>query len=119
MNSLELKTNARHININGTTYRMDFDMEALSQAEQVYCSQYGRDVNISNIIAELAQVKMSALMALAYGALVSAGNKIEWSEFSKKIFTFANFDHVFEVVEEAVRAMFEQPTGEETGNSKN
>lgn len=120
MNSLELKTNARVIKINGRSYRMDFDMEALSQAEQVYFTHYGRNVNISEIIKELSEVKMSAVMALAYGALISAGNTIEWRTFSKEIFNFTNFDKVFDVVEEAVRAMFESPAdGSGSADSKN
>lgn len=108
-NSLDIKTNNRMITIGGKTYRMDFDMQALSQAEQVYQSQFGRSVNVSEIIAELAQVKMSAVMALAYGALVSAGNVIAWKTFAKDIFTFEHFDEVFAVVEEALMDMFGKP----------
>ena len=120
MNSLTMKTNARIIKIDGRSYRMDFDMEALSQAEQVYFTHYGRNVNISEIIKELTEVKMSAVMALAYGALISAGNNIEWRTFSKEIFNFTNFENVFDVVEEAVRAMFENPTADSgSADSKN
>lgn len=119
MNSLDLKTNQRIITINGSTYRMDFDLQALSQAEQVYFSQYGRNVNISEIVADLAQVKMSAVMALAYGALVSAGNTITWNTFSKQIFTFDHFDEVFNVVEDALHAMFGESESGGGNNSKN
>lgn len=119
MNSLNIKTNARMIKIDGKAYRMDFDMEALSQAEQVYFSHYGRNVNISEIIRELEEVKMSAVMALAYGALISAGNVIEWRTFSKEIFSFANFDTVFDEVSEAMRAMFDAPSDTGSSDAKN
>lgn len=109
MNSLELKTNSRYIKIGGKTYQMDFDMEALSRAEQTYLLQYGRDVNVRDIIRELIQVKNSAVMVMAYSALTSAGNKLTWKEFSKEIFTYDNFDTVFDEVISAVSEMMASP----------
>lgn len=109
MNSLELRNNCRMLEINGKTYRLDFDMEALSQTEQVYHTHYGRDVNIRDIIAELIQVKISAIMALTYGAMVSADNRISWKEFSKDIFTYDTLDSVLDVVLGAVTEMMADP----------
>jgi hypothetical protein len=105
MTSLELKTNNRIVEINGETYRLDFDMQALSFAEQLYLEHYGRDVNVTEIIRELYAMKMSALAVFIYGAMRSAGEKVTWEQFSKRIFTYTNFYALFEVALDAIEAL--------------
>ncbi len=121
--SLSMRTNSRAIKIGDCTYKLDFDMQALSQAEQVYATRFGRDVNVATIVEDLFQVKMSAVMAFAYGALLSAGEKVSWNVFSKEIFTYEHFDEVFNEVSAAIKSLFavnnEETTEPATGDSKN
>lgn len=112
MNSLEMKTNNRVLEIGGRTLRLDFDHQALCYAEQTYATQYGRDVNVAEIIRELYGMKSSALSAFVYGALRSAGEKVSWEEFSKKVFTYAHFDAVMDVALEAIQALFAPGEGD-------
>ncbi len=81
-------------------------MQALSLAENVYKTQFGSDINVSEIVLELFKVKMTALMAFTYGAIRSAGTKMTWDEFSKTVFTYDNFDDVFAVVSDAITELF-------------
>ncbi len=107
MNSLMMRTNRRTVRIGETTYKMDFDMQALSMAEQVYAQYFARpDANVAEIVKDLFAVKMSAVMAFAFGALTSAGESVTWDDFSKKIFTYEHFDEVFGEVTEAIKALF-------------
>lgn len=116
MNSLELRTNNRTVEIGGITYKLDFDMQALSFAEQLYLDYYGRDVNVSEIIRELFGMKASALSAFIFGAMRSAGEKVTWEEFSKRIFTYGNFDVMMDVATDAIGALL--APGGETGNGQ-
>lgn len=89
----------------GSTRRMDFDLGALAQAEGVYEDRYGRAVSIDIIIGELVQGRARALMALTYGAMLSAGEKLTWEQFAKSVYTFANYASLSNVVSDAVLVM--------------
>lgn len=107
MNSLTMHTNKKIVTIGEETYTMDFDMQALSIAEQVYATRYFRpEINVAQIIKELYDVKISACMAFAYGAILSAGQAVPWEKFSKEIFTYEHFDAIFAEVQEAIEALF-------------
>lgn len=121
-NSMNVHANSRVLQIGEKTYKMDFDMQALSLAEQIYTSEFNRDVNVAQIVTDLFEVKMTACMAFAYSALISAGEVITWREFSKKIFTFENFENVFGVVSDAIKALFRVTGAKEDtpeGDAKN
>lgn len=105
----------RVLKLNGRTYKLDFDMQALAFAEEVYLRQYGRGLNVAEIIEELTQAKLTAVMAFAYGALRSAGESVTWEHFTKEIFTYDHFDSVFELVSDAILGLF--PESEEAGDS--
>ncbi|NLI22285.1 MAG: hypothetical protein GX418_12175 [Clostridiales bacterium] len=105
-NSLDIRVNQRVLKLKDKTYLLDFDMQALSLAENVYKTQFGSDINVSEIVLELFKVKMTALMAFTYGAIRSAGTKMTWDEFSKTVFTYDNFNDVFAVVSEAITELF-------------
>ena len=105
-NSLDMRVNQRVLELNGKAYKLDFDMQAFSYAEQVYKAQFDRDVNVAEIIRDLFDVKISAVMAFCYGAMRSGGAAITWQEFSKHIFTYSNFDTVFDVVAGAIEELF-------------
>ena len=116
--SIGIKQNQRLMEIDGVTYKMDFDLQALSYAEQVYLDKYGRGINVSEIITELIQVKLTAVTAFSYGALRSAGEAVTWEKYTKEIFTFDRFDYVFNIVSEAIIGMFAPAnnTDEEPGD---
>ena len=103
----------------GSTRRMDFDLGALAQAEGVYEDRYGRVVGIDIIIGELVQGRARALMALTYGAMLSAGEKLTWEQFSKSVYTFENYAHLSSVVSDAVLAMMRSGDDEEDGDDGN
>lgn len=105
-NSLDMRVNERVLELNEKAYKLDFDMQAFSYAEQVYREQFDRDVNVAVIIRELFDVKMSAVMAFCYGAMRSGGEAVTWQDFSKHIFTYSNFDTVFDVVAGAIEELF-------------
>lgn len=112
-NSLTMKTNSEIVEIGGQAYRMDFDPQALSHAEQVYLRHFDRAVNAGEIITELYGAQLSAVMAFAYGAMRSAGNDITWQRFAKDIFTLDDCEAVFEATTRAIRAMSPEPTAED------
>ena len=111
-NSLEMRVNQRVLELDGKAWKLDFDMQALSYAEQVYLSEYGRDVNVSGIIAELTEAKLTAVMAFCYGAMRSAGERLTWEAFSKTVFTWEHFDKVFALVSDAILELFSGGEGE-------
>lgn len=117
--SASIRTTSAVIKINGTHYKMDFDLMALSVAEQVYSRQYGGTANTYLILAEIMQVQTSAIMALAYGAMISAGEKITWDEFAKGLFTFDNYDAISEAVADNVAAMLGDGDEGAEGDEKN
>lgn len=105
----------------GTVCRMDFDLGALAQAEGVYEDRFGRIAGIHEIIGELIQGRARALMAVTYGAMLSAGEKLTWEEFGKKIYTFENYDRLSEMITDEIAAMMRggDDEDEEEGDSKN
>lgn len=105
MNSLAMHTNSQIVTIKGKEYRMDFDPQALSIAEQIYLTRFEREVNVGVIIAELFSAKLAAVMAFAYGAMRSAGEKISWEQFSKELFTFGDYDPVFDATLSGIEAL--------------
>ena len=109
-NSLELRTNSAVVEIGGTAYQLDFDPQALSFAEQVYEDEYDKDVNAAVIIQEVFSAKMSAVSAIIYGALRSAGNKILWKAFTKTIFTYDHFDTLLDAAMRGIDSMMPRST---------
>ena len=89
MNSLSLRSSRRTITIAGKEYTLDFDMLTLSHAEMVYDKEYGKKgANVQQIFADLFEQSTTAVMALGYAALTSAGTKISWEKFAKDLFTW-------------------------------
>lgn len=89
----------------GSTRKMDFDMGALAQAEMVYEDRFGKSVGVDAIIAELIMGKARAMMAFAYGAMISAGEKVTWKDFCGCVWTFDNYEQLHAVVLGAVLRM--------------
>ena len=105
-NGLAIRAASSVLELNGRTYKLDFDLGALAGAERVYRKHFGQSVTTYDIISEIFEAQTSAIMALAYGALCSAGEKLAWEHFAKDIFTFENFDAIAEAVADAVGEMF-------------
>lgn len=103
----------------GKAYRMDFDMGALANAECVYEQRFGKAVGVNVIIGDLVQAKAHAMMAFAYGAMLSAGEKITWERFCKSVYTFENYQKLTEVVSDAMVQMMRSDDEPEEGEEKN
>lgn len=97
------------LNLDGRAFKMDFDLMALSVAEMVYRQHYEQQIDTFGVIQQIFAVQTSAIMAMAYGAMVSAGEKIAWEDFAKRIFSFANFDAIANTVADGVGLMFADP----------
>lgn len=102
----------------GKSYRMDFDMGALANAEGIYESKFGKIVGVDVIIGELVSGMARATMAVAYAALISAGEKLTWEEFGKNIYTFENYNVLMDAVTEGLAAMM-RSDGDTEDDSKN
>ena len=102
----------------GKSYRMDFDMGALANAEGIYESKFGKIVGVDAIIGELVSGMARATMAFAYAALISAGEKLTWEEFGKNIYTFENYNVLMDAVTEGLAAMM-RSDGDAEDDSKN
>lgn len=107
------------LDINGKVYRMDFDMMALAKAEQICEQRFYEQLDTMQILAGLVQNKTRAIMALAYGALTSAGEKITWEHFTKEMFTFDNFESIAGAVADGVAAMFDSGEEDAEASEKN
>lgn len=104
----------------GAKYRMDFDMGALANAECVYEQHFGKAVGVDAIIRDLVGGKAHAVMAFAYGAMMSADEKITWKQFCEGVFTFANYQRLVDTVSEALMCMMRSDGDEpEEGDEKN
>lgn len=114
-----IKTSHTMLDLNGKTYQMDFDLGALAGAERVYKQRFGQPCDTYQIISEIFEVQTSAIMALAYGAMISGGEKLSWENFSKNIFTFENFDAIANAVADAVGEMFGEPGDGDEDDEKN
>ena len=68
----------------GQMHDLAFDLNAFRIAEDVYELHYNRNLNFLHIVQHLINGKLSAIMAVLYGALCSGGLNIEWEEFSRK-----------------------------------
>lgn len=102
MNSLDMHVMPREIQLKNKSYQVIFDMNAFSHAEQAYAVEYGRMVNCGVIITEMMDGAISALTALAYGALRSGGAKFSYAQFVQEIFTYDQFNQVYDVVSAAL-----------------
>ena len=102
----------------GKSYRMDFDMGALANAEGIYESKFGKIVGVDVIIGDLVSGMARATMAFAYAALISAGEKLTWEEFGKNIYTFENYNVLMDAVTEGLAAMM-RSDGDTEDDSKN
>lgn len=91
---------------NGKNYGMTFDLMALAEAEQAYKRQYGEQINAYGIIAELTGGSLSALMAAAYGAMRSAGEKMAWDTFARHVFPARDVDWWTETVSGGLVSLF-------------
>lgn len=89
----------------GAKYRMDFDMGALANAECVYEQHFSKAVGVDVIIRDLVSGKAHAVMAFAYGAMMSAEEKVTWKQFCESVFTFANYQKLTDTVSEALMGM--------------
>lgn len=103
----------------GKVYKMDFDMGALANAECIYEKHFGKAVGVNAIIGDLVQAKAHAMMAFAYGAMLSAGEKITWERFCKSVYTFENYQKLTDVVSEAMVAMMRTDEDPEEDGKKN
>lgn len=113
MTSLDLKSNSQHIEIGGKTYRLDFDMLTMSHAEAVYARQFGMTANVQSIMADMFAQKSTAIMALAYGALTSAGNRMAWDTFAKGLYNWQTLEKWNTVVVQGVADMMPDPAEDE------
>lgn len=109
----------------GAKYRMDFDMGALANAECVYEQHFSKAVGVDAIIRDLVSGKAHAVMAFAYGAMMSAEEKVTWKQFCESVFTFENYQKLMDVVSEALMGMMrsdsdepEAEDDEKNGNSR-
>ena len=70
--------------LDGVTYPLAFDTNAMRVAEDVYDLQYHRNDSFLVIMQHLAAGRIGAIMAVLYGALNSGGLEISWEEFTNK-----------------------------------
>lgn len=105
----------------GSVRRMDFDMGMLAAAETVYETRFGRSVNASAVIMELIDQKARAVMAVCFGAMESAGEKITWDDFSKGVYTWENYSALSGAALEGVTHMMSgaQRSADGEGGEKN
>ena len=75
---------ADYMILDGTRYRLVFDLKQARIAEDIYELQYGRSVSYFVIAQHLAQGRLGAMMAVYYAALVSGGTDMPWEEYQKK-----------------------------------
>ncbi len=105
--------------IGGKPRNMDFDHMMLAAAEQAYEGIGGVVLGANGIISRAVAGQMSAIMALAYGALKSAGEKISWHLFVKEIFPKMDEDWWTETVSDGLLAMLGSDNGENNESEKN
>ena len=70
--------------LDGVTYPLAFDLNAMRLAEDIYDLQYHRNESYLIIVQHLAAGRIGAIMAVLYGALVSGGLEISWQTFNEK-----------------------------------
>ena len=104
------------ISFRGERVPLKFNNRAARIAEDVYASEYGRDVGYYDIIAEVAVPKHRAIMAVIYGAMVAAGSAVTWAEFDEH-FHLTDVPGVSEAILRGTMASL--PTDEADGDGKN
>ena len=72
-----------HVEFRGVRVPIKFNNRAARIAEDVYASEYGRDLGYYDIIAEVAVPKHRAIMAVVYGGMVAAGSDVTWEDFDE------------------------------------
>lgn len=92
--------------IGGKPRNMDFDHMMMAAAEQAYEGIGGVVVSANAIISRAVAGQVSAIMALAYGALKSAGEKISWNMFVNELFPKQKNDWWTDTVSKGLLAMF-------------
>jgi len=109
------KTRARDINaplseviIGEKTYKLVFNNRCARVAEDVYELHYGQDVGYSEILRSVAKVKIKALMAMFFGALVAGGSEMTWPEFDEG-FKFDSIPGVKEAILRGIEASLPKP----------
>ena len=78
-----------HLEMDGITYPLAFDMNAMRVAEDVYELQYNRILGSADITRHLGAGRIGAIMAILYGALLSGAQAkgsepMTWGEFTEK-----------------------------------
>ena len=102
------------VDIGGKPRNLDFDHMMMAAAEQTYESVGGIVLGANGIISRAVAGQVSAIMALAYGALKSAGEKISWQLFAKEIFPKMDEDWWTDTVSDGLLAMFGSPEKSES-----
>lgn len=70
--------------LDGVTYPLAFDLNAMRISEDVYDLHYHRNESYLVIVQHLAAGRIGAIMAVLYGALCSGGLEMAWEEFTQK-----------------------------------
>lgn len=108
-----------HLELDGKTYPLAFDLNSMRVAEDVYELQYGRNLNFATIVLHLAAGKIGAVMAVLYGALLSGAkaNNMEpmtWAEFADK-FRLTSIPAVKALLMEKVKAALPKAESDDDG----
>lgn len=112
-----------HLEMDGKTYPLTFDLECMRVAEEVYELQYGRNLNFAIIVLHLAAGKLGAVMAVLYGALLSGARAnhtepMTWAEFAEK-FRLTSIPAVKDLLLAKVKEALPKAEGEGEGDSAN
>ena len=67
--------------MDGTVYQLRFDLNCFRIAEDIYADEYQKEKNFAEIALELTRGRLSAIMAVFYAAIRSAGNALSWQAF--------------------------------------
>ena len=111
-----------HLELDGESFPLAFDMNAMRVAEDVYELQYGRNLNFADIVRHLAAGKIGAVMAVLYGALLSGvkeagGKPLTWSEYADK-FRLTSIPGIQDMLMRNIRAALPKADASE-GNEEN
>ena len=123
ISALDLCPVEKVVRIGKEDYALQFNHRMLREAELVYIKEYERVVNAGIILGELLAGTLTALMAVAYGAIRAGGRRISWDTFDNEIFGVDAFDPLFDAVSDAIVEMFgtsrDDAAAEATGDTKN
>ena len=87
--------------LNGVQYKTVYNNRTARIAEDVYEQQYGKDVGYGQILQDVARGKYSAVMAMFYASIISAGTDMSWDEFDAA-FNLDSIPGVREIIAGAV-----------------